>query len=252
MTQWIAENFILGLLVFARMVALFIAMPTLCNTIPYKIRVLMALVITAMLVPTVAANHTALPQPDHLVTLIIAVGREVVIGMLIGTTIQLIISGIQVGAEVTSSSGAFQATAVDSSGESMPSLAKFVGLMVVAIMFACGGHRMVMNTLLDSFTNMPPGTVVFHDSMLWLVIDQLTAGMSAGIRVAAPVIAALLLANLVIGLISRTLPQLNVLAIGLSVNALALLVVTAITIGSAGLIFQEELVSAVNRLGEYW
>ena len=39
-------------------------------------------------------------------------------------------------------------------------------------------------------------------------------------RVAAPVIAALLLSNLVTGLISRTLPQINVLAIGLSINAL--------------------------------
>ena len=257
MSQWIAEHFVLGLLVFARLAALLIAMPTLCGAIPHKIRVLMALVITAMLVPTIAANNAGTPESSifestHLLTLVIALGREVVIGMLIGTTIQLIITGIQLGAEVTSSSGAFQATTSDASGESMPSLAKFVGLMVVAIMFAAGGHRMVINSLLDSFTNMPPGSVVIHESMLWLVVDQLTAGTSAGIRVAAPVIAALLLSNLIIGLISRTLPQLNVLAVGLSVNALALLVVTAITIGSAGLIFQDELVSAVNRLGEHW
>ena len=82
--------------------------------------------------------------------------------------------------------------------------------------------------------------------------DRLTSGMSAGVRIAAPVLAALLLCNLVTGLISRTLPQLNVLAVGLSINALALLVVTAITIGSAGLIFQDELVSAADKLGQLW
>jgi flagellar biosynthetic protein FliR len=76
--------------------------------------------------------------------------------------------------------------------------------------------------------------------------------MAAGVRVAAPVIAALLLSNLVTGLISRTLPQINVLAIGLSINALAMLVVLALTIGSAGLIFQNELTTVALRLSRLW
>ena len=84
------------------------------------------------------------------------------------------------------------------------------------------------------------------------MVDQLSAGMAAGVRVAAPIIAALLLSNLVTGLISRTLPQINVLAIGLSINALAMLVVLAVTIGSAGLIFQDELAAAAERLSGLW
>ncbi len=88
--------------------------------------------------------------------------------------------------------------------------------------------------------------------MLDLIVDQLTAGMMAGIQVAAPVVAALLLTNLITGLISRTMPQINVLAIGLSVNALALLVVTALTIGSVGLIFEDELGRAAQRLTQLW
>ena len=71
-------------------------------------------------------------------------------------------------------------------------------------------------------------------------------------RVAAPVIAALLLSNLVTGLISRTLPQINVLAIGLSINALAMLVILAVTIGSVGLVFQEELATVASKLGSLW
>jgi flagellar biosynthetic protein FliR len=76
--------------------------------------------------------------------------------------------------------------------------------------------------------------------------------MSAGLRVAAPVIAALLLSNLVTGLISRTLPQINVLAIGLSINALAMLIVFSITVGSVGLIFHDELALAAERLTALW
>ena len=64
--------------------------------------------------------------------------------------------------------------------------------------------------------------------------------------------AALLLSNLITGLISRTLPQINVLAIGLSVNALAMLVVLALTIGSAGLIFRDELAVVAERISQSW
>ena len=85
-----------------------------------------------------------------------------------------------------------------------------------------------------------------------LVVDQLAAGTAAGVRVAAPVVAALLLSNLITGLISRTLPQINVLAIGLSINALAMLVVLALTIGSAGLLFREELAVVAERISQSW
>ncbi len=96
--------------------------------------------------------------------------------------------------------------AVDpTTSSSMPSVARLVGLLVTAVMLAVGGHRLLLGVLLDSFEAIPAGHVTFHDSMMTLMVDQLSAGMAAGVRVAAPVIAALLLSNLVTGLISRTL-----------------------------------------------
>ena len=90
---------------------------------------------------------------------------------------------------------------------------------------------------------------MFHESMMDLIVEQLSAGMASGVRIAAPVIAALLLSNLVTGLISRTLPQINVLAIGLSINALAMLVILSVTIGSVGLVFQNELATGGCEVG---
>ncbi len=174
--------------------------------------------------------------------------------MLIGATIQLIITGIQLGGEaITSTSGMQLGDAVDpTSASSMPAVARMVGLLVTAVMLVIGGHRIVLGVLLDSFTALPAGNVHFQESMMGLVIDQLSAGTAAGVRVAAPVVAALLLSNLITGLISRTLPQINVLAIGLSINALAMLVVLALTIGSAGLLFREELAVVAERISQSW
>ncbi len=256
LTQWMAEHLVLGVLVMTRLSTLLMAMPAIGVGVPKRVRAFLALLMTALVLPPVAASTSieSLPNIENLVDLGIAIGREALIGMLIGATIQLIITGIQLGGEAITSTGGMQlGDAVDpTTASSMPVVARLVGMLVTAIMLAIGGHRILLSVLLESFEALPAGHIVFHDSMMTLVIDQLCAGMTAGIRVAAPVVAALLLSNLVTGLISRTLPQINVLAIGLSINALAMLVVLALTIGSAGLIFRHELAMAVNRLNGLW
>ena len=256
LAQWLIENIVLAILVLTRLSLLLTAIPAIGAGVPKRVLVFLAVTMTALLLPSIADTHdpATLPQFDHLAELAIAVAREGMIGLLIGSTIQLIITGLQLGGEMITSTGGMQlGDAIDpSTRASMPALAKFVGLLVSSVMLAVGGHRILLGVLLDSFTALPPGQVVFHDSMMELVIVQLTAGLVAGVRVAAPVVGALLLSNLITGLVSRTLPQINVLAIGLSINALALLVVSALTLGSAGLVFQDELANAATALGDLW
>jgi flagellar biosynthetic protein FliR len=256
LAEWFVDHLVLAVLVMTRLSTLLIAMPAIGVGVPRRVRAFLAMILTILLLPSVASATDAdsLPQINNLIDLVIAVAREGLIGLLIGLTIQLIITGLQLGGEAITSTGGMQlGDAVDpTTSSNMPSVARLVGLMVTAVMLLVGGHRILLGLLLESFEALPPGNVKFHDSMMVLVIDQLTAGMAAGLRVAAPVIAALLLSNIVTGLISRTLPQINVLAIGLSINALAMLVVLALTIGSAGLIFQDELSKAAARLGNLW
>lgn len=256
LSQWFIDHLVLGVLVMTRLSTLLMALPAVGVSVPNRVRALLALMITVLLAPAVAAftPTESLPAINNLIDLTIAVAREGMIGMLIGATIQLIITGLQLGGEAITSTGGMQlGDAVDpTTRSSMPSLARLVGLMVTAVMLAAGGHRILLEILLDSFRDLPAGDIQFSDSMMKLVIEQLTAGMIAGVRVSAPVIAALLLSNLVTGLVSRTLPQINVLAIGLSINALAMMIVLALTIGSAGLIFEDELAKAAYRLGELW
>lgn len=255
MSQWLVDHLLLGALVMARLSMVLLALQSIVVAIPRRVRVLLAILLTAVVLPGVSAQPSVSnPEIGNVLDLAIAVGHEALIGLLIGATIQLIVTGIQLSGEVITATGGLQLgqSTDPNTGERLPTMARMVGLLVVAVMVAAGGHRLIFGALLESFREMPPGQVVISDSMLTLIIDQLTAGMLAGIQVAAPVVAALLLTNLVTGLISRTMPQINVLAVGLSINALALLVVTAITIGSVGLIFQDELNRAANRLTQIW
>lgn len=254
--QWVVDHLVLGVLVLTRLSTLLMAMPAIGVGVPKRVRAFLAILMTILLMPPVASQTPieALPHLDNLIDLAIAVSREGMIGLLIGATIQLIITGLQLGGEAITSTGGMQlGDAVDpTTRSSMPSTARLVGLLVTSVMLAVGGHRILLEILMHSFSALPAGQIEFQDSMMTMIVGQLSAGMAAGVRLAAPVIAALLLSNLVTGLISRTLPQINVLAIGLSINALAMLVVFGLTIGSAGLIFQDELADAVERLSDLW
>ncbi len=256
LTNWLMEHLVLGVLVMTRMSTLLMSMPSVGVGVPKRVRAFLAITLTALVLPPVASATPVqdLPHIDNLLELAIAIAREGLIGLLIGATVQLIITGLQMGGEMITSTGGMQlGDAVDpTTSSSMPSVARLVGLLVTAVMLLVGGHRILLSVLLESFYAVPAGNVVFHDSMMDLVVGQLSAGMASGVRIAAPVIAALLLSNLVTGLISRTLPQINVLAIGLSINALAMLVILSLTIGSVGLVFQSELATVAAKLSRLW
>ena len=250
LSQSFVDHFLLSTLVFARVCALLLAVPALTRSVPKRIKLLMVIALTAVVVPAVASGTPGV-EVHQPVEWCIALLREAILGLLIGTAVQLIIVGIQFSGEFMSNSGGLQ-LGQSADADAIPTMAKFVGLLAVAILFAAGGHRLLIGALLDSFHEMPTGNVSLNTSMIDLLITQITVGTIAGIKLAAPVVAAMLLMNIITGLISRTLPQINVLAIGLSVNALAFLVVTALTIGSAGLIFQDELVRVTERIVDLW
>jgi len=105
-----------------------------------------------------------------------------------------------------------------------------------------------MAGLLDTFQAIPPGNGVFSRSISEAFFTLLTQSYSLGIRAAAPATLALLLATLILGLISRTVPQLNVLVLGLGLNSLLIFGALALTLGTAAWTFQEQIEPALEVL----
>jgi flagellar biosynthetic protein FliR len=72
------------------------------------------------------------------------------------------------------------------------------------------------------------------------MVSLLSQSFVLGIRAAAPVMISLLLATLILGLVSRSLPQLNLMALGFGFNALVALVAVGVSLGGAAWLFQAE------------
>jgi flagellar biosynthetic protein FliR len=88
-----------------------------------------------------------------------------------------------------------------------------------------------------------PGLLSSLVEMFLLLIAQ---SFHVAIRAAAPVVTAVLLATLVLGLISRTLPQLNVMVVGFGLNAMITFGVMFVSLGATLLVFQDQIVPTVQ------
>lgn len=244
------HHLLVFMLVLTRLSMLLIGMPGIGAGVPRRVKAIIALGMTAMLLPLLGNMQT--PPIASIIDLTIALAREAIVGLFIGLVIQLLITGMQLAGELISSTAGMQLGAgTDPQTKApMPILGNLIGMMVTLILMSVGGQHMLIDALVTSFTNIPPGHVRVEIGWIELLTYELTQGMATGVRAGAPVVTGLLLSNLITGLLSRTLPQLNILAVGLNVNAIAMMGISAIALGSVGLLFEAEMYDLFDRLGQ--
>lgn len=220
---------------------LMMAPPTRSTAVPIRIRALLAIAAAVLLSPI--AMQTARPMPSDVLNISIALVTEVLLGSALASVILIAVTSLQVAGQAVGHLAGFDmATAVDpSSDEEIPVIANMLGWLAMVILLLIGGHRHLLDCCLESFTRYPVGMVQFEAAWLIEIEAALRHAFVIGIRAAAPLGTALLLANLVTGLLARTLPQLNVLAIGFNINALALLLLLFMSVGGVTWVYQNEL-----------
>jgi flagellar biosynthetic protein FliR len=225
------------------------AMPMLGTaTVPMQIRALLAVAISLMLTPIFWGQ--AVPHPENLPLLASLLAREAVLGLSIGLAVMILLSGMQLAGQVISqTSGMTLADVANPNFDtSVPLFSQILEMLALAIFFIAGGHRQVIDALLRSFAWMPPGEGRLPDKLTEALTLVASQSFEIGLRAAAPVMVALLLATLVVALISRTLPQLNAVAVGLNFNSLIVMGMLGLCLGSATWVFQEELASVLEAV----
>ena len=245
------NQFLIFVLVLTRVGALVMTMPVLgSNSIPLQVRALLSIAISLLITPL--HWDLTVPQPGNLVDLGLLVAREAVLGLALGGAVMVLLSGMQLAGQVISQmSGMSLADVVNPTFDTtVPIFSNLLEMLALSIFFLVGGHREVMDALLGSFEWMPPGSGQLPADLTTALTTVASHSFETGIRASAPVMVSLLLAILIIALISRTLPQLNAIAVGLNLNALIAPAMLALTLGSAAWVFQQEAGMVVERIRE--
>ncbi len=108
----------------------------------------------------------------------------------------------------------------------------------------------MIGATLETFTTLPPGSGAIPVGLGDAATDLIAQSFVLGLRAAAPMITALLLSTLVMGIISRTLPQLNIMAVGFGMNSIMTLATMAISLSAICYMFQGHVEYVLDLLGE--
>ncbi len=215
------------LLAMARCGGIFLFAPAFASRVlPARLR----LAIAAVMALAVVGRLTApIAMPANVLELAGLVAAEAAIGAFIGYAARVVLVGLELGAVYVSQQmglalgGAFGA----SDGQTAEPVGRLFRILGVVIFLAIGGHRALIGSLLGTFQLLPPASLASPQAMLQVSVGLLAASFVLALKVAAPVLIALLIATVAMGLLQKTMPQLNTLSVGLPVRALAGLVVLA-------------------------
>ena len=220
--------------VMVRIGAAFIAAPIFgAVAVPLPVRILLSAGIGVLVV-----NNASVATPTTIISLttFLAVAQEALVGLALGFVIQIAFAAPLIAGEAISGlMGLGFATAVDpQNGTSSPALGQFMSIVLTLLFLALDGHLILVDLLVKSYAILPPGDA-------WLGADRLKAiamfgtyAFAAGLLLALPVGFILLCLNLIVGMLSRSAPALNLFAVGLPASLVTGVVALAIAFPAMG------------------
>ena len=201
-----------------RILGLIAVAPPLGNSsVPARIKIAFGVVIALIVAPSIPA----IPDADALsLTGILILTQQFIIGLGIGFIMRLAFAAIELaGTMVGMTMGLGFASFFDPQTRGNTSaLSQFLVLIATVLFFSLNIHHAMLIALMNSFKTIPSTTTLqsgfdFHRLSIWG--EQI---FISGLKLSIPLIAALLLTNVALGILTRAAPQLNVFGIGFTIT----------------------------------
>ena len=210
-------------LILLRM-ASFVVSAAIFNTsnIPAHLKVLMSLVFTILVFKSVATNEALVRLSESQSDLLLMAGREVLIGIVLGFVTRLFFFSISMAGEIVSiSTGLGQAQMFNPMMGSMGNaMEQFYSVIATLVFLSLNGHHLMIMGIVESFTSTPVAQLSFHYASFAEIVLKMQSFFIIGVKIAAPVLISMIIVQLGIALLSRVVPQINVLVTSASITVL--------------------------------
>ncbi len=204
--------------ILVRVGTLFFLLPIFgARNIPSLWKAGLSFVIAIVLTPVVPpVSNFPVTAPE----IILGVLSEVLMGLILATTIRIFFAASEMGGQFMSFQMGFSmAGAIDpETGTQSNVLTQFLYIFTILIFFSMDAHHLFIRILANSFYTVPPNSISFHPAIGNELIKAGASMFVLGVKIAAPILVALFLSNLCLGIIARTVPQVNILMVGFPVN----------------------------------
>ena len=220
--------------VMIRVGAAFIAAPVFGNvSVPLPVRITLSGAVGVLVLGT-----TAIQPPPTIFALatFVAVAAEALVGLAMGFIVQIAFAAPLVAGEIIGGSmGIGFANMIDpNSGRSSPAVGQFLSILLTLLFLSLDGHLVLVDMVVKSYTALPPGAAWMNAAQLRDIALFGGYAFMAGLLLALPVGFLLLCLNLVMGMVSRSAPSLNLFSIGLPASLAVGVISLAIALPAMG------------------
>lgn len=202
----------------ARILAVLVTAPVFNNgALTARIRLVIGLAIGLGMAPALPPMP---PIPPGSWLGIAVLAQQILIGVVLGFTLRIVFSAVDMaGSLIGLQMGLSFATFYDpQTSAQTPIVSEFLGLIVLLLFLAMNGHLLTLSVLAESFRLLPISAKPFAGGGLAAMLAWSAILFSAGLMLALPLIAALLIANISLGVLARIAPALNIFAVGFPVT----------------------------------
>jgi flagellar biosynthetic protein FliR len=240
------------MLVFARIGIMVMLLPGLGEmSVPSRVRLSIALVLAAVLLPLHRDAYQIDLRSFGPVASMLA--QEMFVGALLGFTVRLLISALQVaGSVIAQQLGLGFVTAVDpTQGQQSVIVANFLTMLGLTLVFAADLHHLVIAALNDSYALFKPGEIPLLGDVAAHTTSTVALAFKIGIQLSAPFIVFGLLFNLGLGVLARLMPQMQVFFVGLPASIIIGFLILILVIGAMMGVFLGAVEGTLRQLAPY-
>ncbi|MDH5480929.1 MAG: flagellar biosynthetic protein FliR [Nitrosomonas sp.] len=198
-----------------RILSMIASAPILGNpSFPVRAKLGLALMITILVVPTL---EQPVPQIDPNSGLgLLVLMQQIMIGAAIGFVMRIIFVAVEMAGEIIGlQMGLGFAIFFDPQNSAqVPLIGRFLGVIASLAFIAIDGHLIMIALISQSFNTLPIAPAGLSESTLTVLANWGGEIFKAGLQLSLPVLTALLITNLALGILTRAAPQLNIFAVG--------------------------------------
>ncbi|HEX2993785.1 MAG TPA: flagellar biosynthetic protein FliR [Anaerolineales bacterium] len=216
-------------LAFTRIMAIMIHVPVLGGqNIPSQVRIGLGFALAMVLIPWQPLPVDA--ESMGMVAYAVAIGKEILIGTLIGYAADLAFGAIQIAGAAMGIGSGFESSRIfnPAMGEGGSAFDQIFVMTAMMIFLVINGHHLVLIAIQKTFEVIPLNGPLPFGNMESVMLAT-SAFIAAGIHLALPVMTALLLADLTLGLLARVAPQVQVYFLGLPIKVVVSLLAMSMT-----------------------
>lgn len=208
------------LLLVCRVSGLFMISPFFGSfNVPVYFRAGACLAISFVLFPVVDA-FTVIEAPPTVLAFAAVVLQEMFVGWLIGFVAYISFSAIQMAGKILDMQVGFAIVNVmdPTSGQQVPLIGSFLYNLSLIVFLATNGHHMLLTALAKSFQSIPILGINFQPTLTELIARFTTGIFLTGVQIAMPITFAILLTNISLGILARSMPSLNIFVVGIPLH----------------------------------